>query len=143
MRSLNKNIQLILEFLKPPFLILHTFPRLITFLVLSVILRSMLRSTRPEVFLGKNVLKICSKFTVEHPCRSAISTKFLCNFIEITLRHGCSPVNLQHIFRTTFLKNTSGRLFLYAGDNTLKSKRELATDLCQQIELTSELKSDL
>ena len=104
MGSLNKNIQLILEFLKPPFLILHTFPRLITFLVLSVILRSMLRSTRPEVFLGKNVLKICSKFTVEHPCRSAISTKFLCNFIEITLRHGCSPVNLQHIFRTTSFK---------------------------------------
>ena len=32
------------------------------------------------------------------------------NFIEITLRHGCSPVNLLHIFRTPFLKNTSGRL---------------------------------
>ena len=26
------------------------------------------------------------------------------NFIEITLRHGCSPVNLLHIFRTPFLK---------------------------------------
>ena len=26
------------------------------------------------------------------------------NFIEITLRHGCSPINLQHIFRTLFLK---------------------------------------
>ena len=26
--------------------------------------------------------------------------KLLCNFIEITLRHGCSPVNLLHIFRT-------------------------------------------
>ena len=24
----------------------------------------------------------------------------LCNFIEIALRHGCSPVNLLHIFRT-------------------------------------------
>ena len=34
------------------------------------------------------------------------------NFIEITLRHGCSPVNLQHIFRTTFPKNTAGRLLL-------------------------------
>ena len=32
----------------------------------------------------------------------------LCNFIEITLWHGCSPVNLLHIFRTPFLKNTSG-----------------------------------
>ena len=26
---------------------------------------------QPEVFLGKGVLKICSKFTEEHPCLSA------------------------------------------------------------------------
>ena len=38
--------------------------------------------------------------------------KLLCNFIEITLRHGCSPVNLLHIFRTPFSKNTSGCLLL-------------------------------
>ena len=36
----------------------------------------------------------------------------LCNFIEIALRHGCSPVNLLHIFRPPFSKNTSGRLLL-------------------------------
>ena len=35
------------------------------------------RSNPPEVFLGKSVLEICSKFTGEHPCRSAISTKLL------------------------------------------------------------------
>ena len=35
-----------------------------------------------------------------------------CSFIETTLRHGCSPVNLLHIFRTLFLKNTSGWLLL-------------------------------
>ena len=34
------------------------------------------------------------------------------NFIEIALRHGCSPVNLLHIFRKPFPKNTSGRLLL-------------------------------
>ena len=34
----------------------------------------------------------------------------LSNFIEITLWHGCAPVNLLHILRTTFLKNTSGWL---------------------------------
>ena len=62
--------------------------------------------------LGKGALKICSKFTGEHPCRSGISIKLLCNFIEITLRYGCSPVNLLHIFRTPFFKNTSGRLLL-------------------------------
>ena len=32
--------------------------------------------------------------------------------LYIALRHGCSPVNLRHIFRTPFLKNTSGRLRL-------------------------------
>ena len=34
------------------------------------------------------------------------------NFIEITLWHGCSPVNLLHIFRTPFSKNTPGWLLL-------------------------------
>ena len=62
------------------------------------------RSSRSEVFLVKGVLKICSKSTGEHPCRSVIS------FIEIALRHGCPPANLLHIFRTTFTKNTSGWL---------------------------------
>ena len=33
--------------------------------------------------------------------------------IEIILRHGCSPVNLLHIFRTPFTKSTFGRLLLY------------------------------
>ena len=34
------------------------------------------------------------------------------NFIEITLRHGYSPVNFLHIFRTPFPKNTSEWLIL-------------------------------
>ena len=34
------------------------------------------------------------------------------NFIEIALRHGCSPVNLLHIFRTPFPMNASGWLLL-------------------------------
>ena len=36
--------------------------------------------------------------------------QLLCNFVEITLRHGCSHVNLLHIFRTPFPNNTSGWL---------------------------------
>ena len=43
---------------------------------------------------------------------SVISIKLLYNFIEIALRHGFSPVNLVHIFRTPFLKNTSEWLLL-------------------------------
>ena len=70
------------------------------------------RSFRSEVLLVKSVLKIWSKFTGEHPCRSVISIKLLCNFIEITLRHGWSPVHLLHIFRINFAKNTPGWLLL-------------------------------
>ena len=33
------------------------------------------RSSHPEVFLRNGVLKICNKFTGEHPCQSAISIK--------------------------------------------------------------------
>ena len=78
------------------------------------------------MFLAKDVLKILSKFTGKHPCRSVISIKLLCNFIEITLRHGCSPVNLLHIFRTPFTKNTCRWLLFEVQshdphDNYLKS----------------------
>ena len=64
------------------------------------------------MFFRNDVLKLCSKFTGEHPCRNAISIKLQSNFIEITLRHGCSPVNLLQVFRTPFPKNTSWRLLL-------------------------------
>ena len=69
------------------------------------------RSSHPEVFLGKCVLKMFSKFTGEYPCWSVISIKLLWNFIEITLGHGRSPVNLLHISRTPFPKSTCGRCF--------------------------------
>ena len=62
------------------------------------------RSSPPEVFLRKDVLKICSKFTGKHPGRIVISIKLL--------RNGCSPVNLLHISRSPFPKNTSGELLL-------------------------------
>ena len=63
------------------------------------------RSSLSGVFLGKGVLKICSKFTGEHSYRSAISIKLLC--YKTTIRHGCSPLNLLHFFRKPFPKNTS------------------------------------
>ena len=65
----------------------------------------------------KNVLKIRSKYTREHPCRSMISIKLLCNFIEIALWHGCSPVNLLHIFRAYFF--TSAGLLLTIGTSSM------------------------
>ena len=50
----------------------------------------------PDLFLEKGVLKIWSKFTGKHRCQSVISMKL----------HGCSPVDLLQIFRTSFYKNT-------------------------------------
>ena len=61
------------------------------------------RSSRPEVFLRKGVLKLCSKFTGERPCRSAISIKLLWNR------------TLAWVFSCKFaayIQNTSGRLLL-------------------------------
>ena len=45
--------------------------------------------------------------------RLSFSSVMQSNFFEITLRHGCYLVNLLHIFRTPFPKNTSGELLLY------------------------------
>ena len=70
------------------------------------------RSSPLETFLGKVVLKICSRFTGEHACRRMISIKLQCNFIEIPLRHQCFPVNLLHLFRTALPKNAYRGLFL-------------------------------
>ena len=46
------------------------------------------------------------------PMSSVISIKLQKNFIKIGLRHGCSPVNLLHIFGTPLPQNTSGVLLL-------------------------------
>ena len=70
------------------------------------------KSSPPEVLIGKGFLKIYSKITGKRPFQSASSVKLLCNFIEMTLWHGCSTVNLLHIFRTTFPKNTSEGILL-------------------------------
>ena len=51
------------------------------------------------------VAKHCSKIggkvlLTEAAVKRCSWEKLLCNFIEIVLQHGCSPVNLLHIFRT-------------------------------------------
>ena len=71
------------------------------------------RSSRLKVFSRKGALKICIKFTGEHPCQSA--------FIEIALRDGCSPENLLHIFRNFFPENTSGWLLLILWNEVIVS----------------------
>ena len=49
------------------------------------------------------------------------------NFVEITFWHGYSAVNLLHIFRTLFPKNTSGGLLL----NNLDTKAALNTKITE------------
>ena len=88
------------------------FPDRIRFKSFLNSLQIQCRSSHPEVFLGKLILTIQSKFTGENPCRSVTSINLQSNFIEIALRHDVSPVNWLHIFRTPFPKNTSGWLLL-------------------------------
>ena len=78
------------------------------------------RSSPLQVFLQKGFLKICCKLTGEHSCRSAIL--LLCNFIEIKLGHGCSPVNCsifsEHLFLGTILEGCfSGNTYHIHGVN--------------------------
>ena len=49
------------------------------FCLTNYIHESSTRSSPSEVFLRKGVLKICDKFTGEHPLRSVISMKFFKN----------------------------------------------------------------
>ena len=79
-----------------------------TIVVVLISLMQTYRNSPVQVFSGKGVLKIGSKFTGEHPCRSVVSIKILC----ITLRQLCFPVNLLHIFRKPCSKNTYGGLLL-------------------------------
>ena len=85
------------------------------------------------MFLRKRVLKMCFKFTGEHPSQSAISIKLQSSFFEITLRHGCSPVNLLDIFRTqsTIMKELGQGNFILG--KTTDTKVEQETNFTSQI----------
>ena len=66
------------------------------------------------------------------------------NFIEIPLRHGCSPVNLLHIFRTPFRKNTAGGLLLnidVTNINNYSSTAGISSDFILYAKITKILKS--
>ena len=47
-----------------------------------------LSSSHPKVFLGKGILKICSKFTGEHPCQSESSIQLLATLLKYHLSMG-------------------------------------------------------
>ena len=62
---------------------------------------TMSRNSRPEVFLRNGVLKICSKITEEHPCRSVISIKLQGNLIEIGILLNISCIFSERLFLRT------------------------------------------
>ena len=72
--------------------------------VLSLVASAKVKNSPPDVLLEKGVLKMCSKFTGEHPRRNAISMKLR---ILIALRHVCLLIFSEHLF-----KNTCGGLLL-------------------------------
>ena len=63
-------------------------------------------------FIRKRCSENMQQIYRRKPMLNSDLNKIASNFIEITLRHGCSPVNLLHNFKTPFPKNTSGGLLL-------------------------------
>ena len=80
----------------------------------------MFRSNPLEMFLGKDVLKICSKFTREYSCGSVISMMLLYKFIDIALWHERSHVNLQYNLRIPLYKNVYRGLLLNANKHAAR-----------------------
>ena len=86
------------------------------------------RDSLPELFLRKGVLKLCCKFTGEHPCdfpshpvwfqescKAAPAKQLYWNFTSAWV-FSCK---FAAYFRIPFIKNTSGQLFLNIECSTL------------------------
>ena len=95
---------------------------LVLHVTLDLISRIYFRSSPPEVFLGKGVLKICSKFIGEHPCRSAISIYCFCYFLIhpfICVNLLLYDINPGVTLLLSRVKNTSvkAKVVFYCKDN--------------------------
>ena len=73
------------------------------------------RSSRPEVFCKKGVLRKFAKFTGEHLCQGFFFNKVAgltsATLLKSRLWLRCFPVNYTKLLRTPFLQNTSGSCF--------------------------------
>ena len=73
------------------------------------------RSSLPEVFCKKSILRNFTKFTGKHLYQSLFFNKVAgqpANSLKKRLWHRCFPVKFVKFLRTPFLQNSSGRLFL-------------------------------
>ena len=64
-------------------------------------------------------------------------------FIEITLRHGYSRVNLLYIFRTPFPKKSSGGLLLLIRNSNVNSQKQLNLTVRQLYPLAVQISVDI
>ena len=86
--------------------------------------------------LGKVFWKCAANLQV---CRSVISIKLQSNFIEITRRSWCSPLNLLHNFRTRFCKKNLWRELLQIFDKANRFRYVFTTmsniydEICKKI----------
>ena len=71
--------------------------------------RSIQKQPRRSV-LRKRCSKVMQQIYRRAPMPKRSFNEVASNFIEIALRHGCSPINLLHISGKPFPKNTSGVL---------------------------------
>ena len=74
------------------------------------------RSSPPEVFCKKDVLRNFAKFTGKHPCQSLFFNKVAdprpATLLKKRLWRRWFPGNFVKFLRTVFLRNTSGWLLL-------------------------------
>ena len=100
------------------------------------------------MLLGKGVLKICSKFTGEHPCRSVISMQFSWNHFSAYVFSCKLAAYFQNIFLTdTFygllLKSHNDFPYQNGNDGLSLSKNILTADIfisCYYVILTHFIK---
>ena len=81
--------------------------------------------------LTKRCSENIQKFTGEHPYRGAISIKLQSNFIEITIRHGCSPVNFCLFSELLFLRTPlEGYFWVSEYNQNVATEKTEITESC-------------
>ena len=83
--------------------------------------RKLKRRQDPRRFTANCMQHIYRRITI----LKCNSIKLKSKFIEITLQHECSPVNLLHVFRKSFPMATSGGLLLKTVVQVKKIQRSL------------------
>ena len=88
------------------------------------------KSSCPEVFCKKAVLKNFAKFTGKHLCQRLFFNKVAglmrATLLKNGLWHKCFPVNFAKFLRTPFLQSTSGGYFCLCFQKSLNCGTDIA-----------------